>query len=754
MRPDASALDDGSGHWTWRELLTDASALAERLGPVAGQRVALLANDTGAAVVAIHAVRLAQATLVPLHRRLTEPELAALVARAGATSLLHDAAFGSLAGAVAGGVTTLELRGHGTRQVATPPSSMDPGAMGAMVFTSGTTGAPKGALLTIGALLASARSWNELLGARPDDHWLAALPLSHVAGLGIVLRSVCSGARLTVQERFEPAAVQEALATGGISHLSLVPTQLRRLLDAGPIVAPSLRGLLLGGAPIPVTLVQRALAAGLPVIPTYGLTEAASGVTASPTQEAIDHPWSAGRPLPGMRIRVVEPGGTDAPPGSVGEILVSGATLFSGYDRDPEATAAALQDGWLRTGDLGSTDAAGRLAVVDRRDDLIVSGGENISPVEVEMVLAAHPDVADVAVVARPDPVWGAVPVAAVVPRTPLTPGDTDGMLVWARQRLAGFKVPARIQVVDAIPRTPSGKVIRGEVSRLVASSATDLWVDRPDGARIHVRRRGDGPLMVLLHATLSNAQELDPLAVTLAEHASILAVDRRSAGASSMPTDDVLGPLDVAVHIDDIVAVLDALAPGAAPLVVGHSYGACVGLELAARHPRRTVGAWLFEPPYLSVGPTESSAGSRALGERITDIARRDGLPAAALAFLETVNGPGISRRLPPDVLAQFEREGRSAVADSALAGMRPEGLDEMAVPVEVGLGGRSRGPYEAVATGLARHITALDVMRFPTLGHGGPISQPGVVGDAILSFAERIGHLAPLAPRSGDPS
>ena len=156
----------------------------------------------------------------------------------------------------------------------------------------------------------------------------------------------------------------------------------------------------------------------------------------------------------------------------------------------------------------------------------------------------------------------------------------------------------------------------------------------------------------------------------------TVLAVDRRSAGASSMPPDDQPGPVDVQVHVDDIIAVLDAMAPGPAALVVGHSYGGCVGLELAARRPDRVAGAWLFEPPYLSIRPDASAGGAAALGGRITAIARDVGLGAAALAFLETVNGRDVLDRLPPGAVARFEREGRGAVADSALLGFRPDGL------------------------------------------------------------------------------
>jgi O-succinylbenzoic acid--CoA ligase len=743
---DSIALVDVSRRWTWSELLADANDLTRHIDVQAGERVALLTRDSGDAVVAIHAARIAGAVLVPLQRRLTLAELQPLVTRSGAIRLVHDDTHREIARDLARAVPSLLPVPLGQGRVSATPAggrAPDEAAVGALVFTSGTTGLPRGALLTHANLLASAHAWNSFLDARQDDHWLAALPLSHVAGLGLVLRSVCSGARLTVLDRFDTDAVRAALAGSadlGISHVSLVPVQLARLLAGGPIAASRLRGLLLGGAPIPVALVERALAAGLPVVPTYGLTEAASGVTALRAGEAASRPGSAGEPLPGMRVRVVANGGSEAAPGEVGDILVAGPMVFVGYDGEPTATDLALRDGWLHTGDVGALDVQGCLTVLDRRDDLVISGGENISPVEVEDVLALHPDVGDAAVVGRPDPTWGSVPVAAVVPRPGATP-DAEAIVSFARERLAGFKVPRSIEVVPAIPRTASGKIIRRELSRTMVSMAVDGWIDRPDGARIHVRRRGGGPTLVLLHATLSNAQELDPLSMALAERCTVLAIDRRSAGASSMPPDDVLGPVDVQVHIDDIVTVLDALAPGRKVLVVGHSYGGCVGLELATRCPDRVAGAWLFEPPYLSVLPDASEAGAATLGDRISGIARDAGPGAAALAFLETVNGPDVLRRLPPEAVARFEREGRGAVADSALLGFRPGELGGVTAPVIVGLGGRSRGPYGQVADGLTQRIASCTVERFPTLGHGGPISRPLLVADAIHAFAQRVG-------------
>jgi O-succinylbenzoic acid--CoA ligase len=216
----------------------------------------------------------------------------------------------------------------------------------------------------------------------------------------------------------------------------------------------------LGGGTIPPELVTRAIAAGWPVVPTYGLSEAGSGVTALPTPEAALHPASAGRPLPGVEVRI-----GDADDEGVGEIQVASPALFSGYLGDPAATAAAFTDDhWLRTGDLGRLDAEGRLSVVDRRTDRIVRGGENVSPSEVEAALLEHPAIAEAAVVARRDAQFGHVPVAALVLRHGAVDPADDELTRFCRDRLAAFKVPAEFIRVDALPRTPSGKIRRAEV--------------------------------------------------------------------------------------------------------------------------------------------------------------------------------------------------------------------------------------------------------------------------------------------------
>ena len=242
--------------------------------------------------------------------------------------------------------------------------------------------------------------------------------------------------------------------------VSLVPTMLERLLEQRPgIHAPLLRAALLGGGPIHEALIERCLSTRFPAAPTYGLTEAASQVATLEPAGLKAGRGSAGRPLPGTRLRLVGDDGRPAPPGEPGEIWVRGPQLMSGYLGRPGDTRAALADGWLHTGDFGRLDRAGRLHVLDRRDDLIVSGGENIYPREVEAALLSHPRVRDAAVIARPDPEWGQVPHAVIVCDEP-TPPPAE-LRAWLCDRLAAFKLPREFSHRPSLPRTPSSKLQR-----------------------------------------------------------------------------------------------------------------------------------------------------------------------------------------------------------------------------------------------------------------------------------------------------
>jgi len=334
-----------------------------------------------------------------------------------------------------------------------------------LLYTSGTTGQPKGVPLSYGNFRAAIAASTAQLGADPHDCWLACLPLFHIGGLSILVRSVLTGMSVLLQERFDPQAVARAVDETGVTLLSLVPTMLDRLLNyRGDMPAPkSLRAVLLGGGPVPPTLVERARALAFPVLPTYGLTEACSQVATLPLAELERSDETGPKPLMGIELRILDEQGNEQPRGCEGEIALRGATIMRGYWNQPEATRRALRKGWLHTGDIGLIRADRSLVVLDRRTDLIVSGGENVYPAEVEAVLLSHPEVDEAAVAGEADEEFGQR-VAAWVVRQPKTRVSEEDLQDFCRDYLAGYKVPQRVYFVESLPRNSAGKLMRNRL--------------------------------------------------------------------------------------------------------------------------------------------------------------------------------------------------------------------------------------------------------------------------------------------------
>jgi O-succinylbenzoic acid--CoA ligase len=328
------------------------------------------------------------------------------------------------------------VEGDGERRALTDGVPVAAGTAAVMV-TSGTTGTPKGVELTYDGLEVMGRGYSAGLDATLKDRWLVCLPMHHVAALAIIGRAWVTGVPWTAHDTFDIAAVSRSARDEGTTIVSLVPTTLRRLLDAG---APmhEFRRVVLGGAPCPPALRARAEAAGVTVVDAYGLTETWGGF-------ALD-----GVPIEGAEVRV----------DGTGEILVRGAMVMRGYRFAPGATAAAFDDGWLRTGDIGTFDG-GVVTVIDRKKDLIISGGVNVSPTRVEAVLELHPAVGDVCVIGAPDEEWGERVVAVCVPATRGAAPTLDDLRAFARDHLAVAHLPRELRVVDEIPRSGGGKALR-----------------------------------------------------------------------------------------------------------------------------------------------------------------------------------------------------------------------------------------------------------------------------------------------------
>jgi O-succinylbenzoic acid--CoA ligase len=391
--PERFAIEAPERSLTYNELSQAAIAAMDDIR--AGERVPLASADPVEFVIALHGCLLSGAAAVPIDLRLTPAEQAARAR----------------------------------------PGTVHPGTA-AVMHTSGTTSEPKPVELTYENFLASAFGSAVALGLDQAERWLCPMPLTHVGGLSIPIRSAIYATTAVLHGRFDTERVLNDLMDPArrITLVSLVPTMLSRLLDAGLERPPTLRWALLGGGPIASALLQRASDAGVPVAPTYGMTEACSQIA------------TFGWPLPGVELKLSGP---------EREILVRGPIVAPG---------AKDEEGWLHTGDLGRFAEGSRLEIVGRESDTIVTGGENVSPAEVEAVLVEHPAVADAGVFGRPDPEWGEALVAVVVARAGETP-QAEALRAFCAERLARFKVPKTIEFSDRLPRTASGKLLRRDLS-------------------------------------------------------------------------------------------------------------------------------------------------------------------------------------------------------------------------------------------------------------------------------------------------
>ena len=333
-----------------------------------------------------------------------------------------------------------------------PPLAGMPPQTALLISTSGSEGQPRLVALGTAQLDAAAEGANVALDLRAGDLWLNCLPLYHIGGQSILWRCARAGAGILLHEEFSAERIAGDLAAHSVSHLSLVPAMLARLLDLGITPPPTLRAVLIGGAALSRPLYERASAAGWPLFVSYGMSETAAMVAVFKPAEGEWHEGLVGRPLPGHELRI----GTD------GRIAIRGPQVMAGYLHG----SGLDTDGWLTTSDLGQIDADGRLTVLGRADDMLISGGRNIHPQEIESCLAACPGVQDIAVTGLPDPVWGDLVVALVV-----GPVDSEVLLAHARRHLPSAALPRRIRHLDRLPRNAAGKLERPALRRLAAGA-------------------------------------------------------------------------------------------------------------------------------------------------------------------------------------------------------------------------------------------------------------------------------------------
>jgi o-succinylbenzoate---CoA ligase len=469
LSPDKSAVITGTARLTFADLYQKSLEIAANLaesGIKSGDKVALLADNSLGFVALFHAVSQLGAVLVPLNTRLAPSEISWQVQDVEAKILVYDEPYAAMVSLISQELTA--LRYFQLSQLVeieypaiTPNESVSLEAVHTIIYSSGTTGKPKGVMLTYGNHWWSATASALNLGNHADDCWLAVLPLFHVGGMSILWRSVIYGIPAMVHESFDPQAVNRAIDEQGVTIVSVVANMLQRMLDTrnDRPYPPTLRCVLVGGGPVPQPLLERCAKLNIPVLQTYGMTETASQVATLAPELALAKLGSAGKPLFPTELKIRQDGQM-LKSGEVGEIVVRGAVVSPGYYKREAETQKAWQGGWFHTGDLGKLDRDGFLYVVDRRTDLIISGGENVYPAEIEAVLLAHPAVEEAGVFARADVKWGHVPVAALKLREGMTATETE-LIEWCQDRLARYKVPRSIEFRESLPRNAAGKLVR-----------------------------------------------------------------------------------------------------------------------------------------------------------------------------------------------------------------------------------------------------------------------------------------------------
>ncbi len=485
--PEATALVEGDlrlGYGQlWREARSLAAAL-QRDGVRPGDRVALVAPNVADFVRAYYGILAAGGVVVPVPTLLTADEASYLVRSSGAMTVLYDASFAGVAapaaqavGVPARDVAALGAEGVEPLRTLVPREAEDTAVV---FYTSGTTGRPKGALLThLNLVMNATVNAFDANPMRRDDVVMGCLPLFHTFGQTVSMNSTFRvGATLLLQPRFDPGAALELMQRERATLFFGVPTMFVQLLEAATEAAalPRLRDCVSGGASLPVAVLERFESTfATTVYEGYGLSET------SPTA-SVNQPWfgtragTVGHPIWGVEVEIADETVDDRiellPAGRLGEIVVRGHNVFAGYLDDPAATADAVVDGWFRTGDIGSRDEEGFITIVDRKKDLIIRGGFNVYPREVEEVLHRHPGVAQVAVVGVPDDQQGEEVCAVVVAAAPGLDGDE--VVAWARERLGGHKYPRRVEVVEALPMGPSHKILKRELRARLATPTGD----------------------------------------------------------------------------------------------------------------------------------------------------------------------------------------------------------------------------------------------------------------------------------------
>jgi long-chain acyl-CoA synthetase len=477
-RPDAVALIAGDRVLTFGELDARSNRLAQALraaGVGVGDRVAFIEKNGLEFFEVVCALSKLGAIVVPVNWRLAVPEIRHIVEDAGARVVIVGAEFFTAAEDLDARVVAIGDHPRWPRYddwltaypAEDPCVTTGPDDVAFLMYTSGTTGAPKGVMLTNDNYFCKATGIAEKWRFDGDSVNLAVMPMFHMAGSGWALVGLCEGASTVVLRDVDPAAILDAIARHGITNMLLVPVVIQRLLATPGVESTdfsALRAIVYGASPITDDVLVKALERfHCDLLQVYGMTETTGSITQLDEHDP-EMLRSCGKPFPWVEVRVVDPSsptGRDVATGTVGEVWTRSRQNMRGYWNNPSATAETLTaDGWLKTGDAGYLDGEGYLFLHDRVKDMIVSGGENVYPIEIENVLMTHPEVADVAVIGVPDATWGEAVTAIVVPADGSSPTEAD-LIAYARDRLAGYKLPKSVAFADTLPRNPSGKLLK-----------------------------------------------------------------------------------------------------------------------------------------------------------------------------------------------------------------------------------------------------------------------------------------------------
>lgn len=485
-RPDRMALQEGDRRYSYADLEDRSAKVASMLlatGLQKGDRIAWIGKNSDLYFTLFYGAARAGIVMVPIGWRLAVAEWAFIANDTGAKILFTGDGFEGAGEALKGQVQHLEriIGEHEAREMLDAavrddfePAGPDDAVL--QLYTSGTTGNPKGAVLSNRNLFAlrkhSENSDHAYTKWDDDEVVLIAMPCAHIGGTGLGIMALASGLPGLVQAEFTPDGVFDAIEHGGATRLFIVPAALQMMVNhprCTSVDYSRLKYILYGAAPIPLELLRQCINVfGAQFIQVYGMTETTGTICMLPPEDhdpaGNKRMRSAGQPLPGVELRIVGGSGEDLPVGEVGELWTRSSNNMIGYWNLPDATKwTVAEGGWVKTGDAGYLDEDGYLYIHDRVKDMIITGGENVYPAEVESAIYGHPDVLEVAVIGVPDDKWGESVKAVCVPKAGATV-DPDSVISWARERIAGFKVPKTVDIIPALPRNASGKILRKDL--------------------------------------------------------------------------------------------------------------------------------------------------------------------------------------------------------------------------------------------------------------------------------------------------